>query len=105
MEPNFSKSLGAEHPLGRDALIMKDYHLGLLAQVTEMNHRVADLESRLLNEMTRAYNAETSLADTKRQITRLNSLERQLKELHESTTWRVGRLIMLPIRILRRILD
>ena len=93
------------------ALIFKDYHLGLLAQIAELEHRIRvttqDLNNetrRLQEEMTRAYLAETRVAELEREMGETRRLRLQLKELHESRTWRLGRFFMLPVRLVRRVL-
>ena len=93
------------------ALVFKDYHLGLLAQIAELEHRLRvttrDLNNetqRLQEEMTRAYLAETRIAELEREMGEVRTLRAQLKEVHESMTWRVGRFIMFPLRLARRAL-
>lgn len=91
-------------------LVLRDYHLGLLAQVTEYAHRTKVAHERLEVEMTRAYNAETRAYNAERdllqvhqQLIAINSLRQQILDLQSSTTWKIGRFIMLPVRILRRL--
>ena len=86
-------------------LVFKDYHLGLLAQITEYEHRARVAEGRLEAEMTRAYNAECALDEVKRQLATVHSLQRQLRDIQGSMTWKIGRIMMLPVRIIRRILS
>jgi len=86
------------------ALVFKDYHLGLLAQITEYEHRVRVAEDRLQAEMTRAYNAESELIALKQIKGNAVSLRKELDDLKSSTTWKVGRFFMLPVRLLRRVL-
>lgn len=93
-------------------LVARDYHLGLLAQVTEYAHRASaaqeqlELETKKLEkEMTRAYQAESALLDAQKQLHVINSLRDQLAAIQQSKTWKIGRLVTFPIRLLRRILS
>jgi hypothetical protein len=95
----------------RDELVQRDYALGLLAQVTELKFRLkaADAErgeslSRLQEEMTRAYLAETRVVALEQEIREAASLRRQLTDMRQSATWKVGRLILAPVRIFKRLL-
>ena len=85
-------------------LVFKDYHLGLLAQITEYEHRVRVAEGRLQAEMTRAYNAESELIALRNMKGNVVTLRKEIDDLKSSTTWKVGRFFMLPIRVLRRII-
>jgi hypothetical protein len=85
-------------------LVFKDYHLGLLAQITEYQHRVRVAEGRLEAEMTRAYNAESELIALRSVKGNVVTLRKEIDDLKNSTTWKVGRFFMLPIRVLRRII-
>ena len=85
-------------------LVARDYHLGLLAQVTEYQSRTRIAEGLLEAEMTRAYNAERELLEARRDLVTLGALRQQLVDIQNSTTWKLGRLLMLPIRLLRRVI-
>ena len=84
-------------------LVMTDYHIGLLAQVDEYRFRVQRAERRLETEMTRAYQAEVALDEARLKLARLNSLQNQLDDMRRSLTWRLGKLLMTPVRVLRRL--
>lgn len=85
-------------------LVFKDYHLGLLAKITEYEHRVRVAEGRLEAEMTRAYTAEMQLDQANRQLRTVHALQRELVDLRSSTTWKIGRSMMFPVRLLRRLI-
>lgn len=85
-------------------LISRDYHLGLLAQVTEYAHRARTAEGRLEAEMTRAYRAEVALDEARKKLAHLAALQTRIDDIHNSTTWKIGRAVLLPVRILRRLL-
>ena len=58
----------------------RDYAMGKAAELGELNIHVAELQQQL----KRARN--------------------QLKRAHESTTWKLGRLVMTPVRLVKRVL-
>jgi len=92
-------------------LAMRDYALGLLAELGETralllhkdaalaaaNKEVSKTTELLANEMTRAYEAE-------KQLIKCRAAEYQLNAVYASFTWRLGRFFMLPVRIVRRLL-
>jgi 2-polyprenyl-3-methyl-5-hydroxy-6-metoxy-1,4-benzoquinol methylase len=94
-----------------DSLELQDWALGVLAELGEARsqilHNKAQLQrsqdelaqtlDRLAKEMTRAYEAEKRIAS-------YSAIERQIEAIHASTTWRIGRFFMIPIRIVRRAL-
>jgi len=91
-------------------LAMRDYALGLLAELGETralllhkdaaldaaNKEVSKTTELLAKEMTRAYEAEKHLIHSR-------AAEHQLNAVYASFTWRVGRFFMLPVRIVRRL--
>ena len=58
----------------------RDYAMGKAAELGELHIHVAEL----LQQLKRARN--------------------QLKRAHESTTWKLGRLVMTPVRLVKRVL-
>jgi chromosome segregation ATPase len=58
----------------------RDYAMGKAAELGELHIHVAEIQQQL----TRARN--------------------QLKRAHESTTWKLGRMVMLPVRLAKRVL-
>jgi chromosome segregation ATPase len=58
----------------------RDYAMGKAAELGELHIHVAEIQQQL----KRARN--------------------QLKRAHESTTWKLGRLVMLPVRLAKRVL-
>jgi|GEM_PF-1215986 Mg2+ and Co2+ transporter CorA len=87
-------------------------HQYQLHRVPEMQQRLSQIEMELLQNrdyvrglMAEIGELQDQLAkqhrDLHREVRRKNN---QLEQLKKSATWRVGRLIMTPIRILRRML-
>lgn len=94
----------------KDDLVRRDYALGLLAEVTEARFRLqraerdhADLIQRLQTEMTRCFEAETRVAVLERELGSVSQLRKQVADMQSSMTWRIGRLVLTPVRVLRRI--
>lgn len=102
-------------------LALRDYALGMLAELGEARARLLASESEVANlqsqvesltdklrlEMTRAYEAELQLGKVTGQLahemTRAYEAESGLRAIHASFTWKLGRFFMIPIRVLRRI--
>lgn len=100
-----------------EILRLRDEVIGLRAQLDEADHRMAaardecdealrsanqvagDLESIKVDllQMTRERNAlvELRVENTK--------LAKHIHDMHQSWTWRLGRILLLPIRALRRV--
>lgn len=93
-----------------EGLALRDYSLGLLAELGEARaqllakendlHKVreelAETIDRLAAEMTRAHEAE-------KQLVRLQLVAPELAAIKASFTWKIGRFFMLPARIVRRL--
>lgn len=91
-------------------LALRDYALGLLAELGEARAELLEvtnsleaersevkaLMARLEKEMTRAFQAE-------KRLSRLPIVESQLSAVYASFTWKLGRFFMLPMRVLRRL--
>lgn len=70
---------------------LRDHAIGATAQIGELRARLQEKEAELERKSTR--------------ITRLRKeLEQQDAKFRATVTWRIGNFVMLPIRILRRLL-
>jgi chromosome segregation ATPase len=65
----------------------RDYAMGKSAELGELHVHVAELNNQLEDVHTQ-----------------LKRVRHQLKNTRESTTWRIGRLVMLPVRLAKRVL-
>jgi chromosome segregation ATPase len=76
--------------------------------------RQAALELEILNARDHTIGRAAELANTQHELAvarhqlaaarhQLAALRRELAAVHSSTTWKLGRIVMLPIRILRRL--
>ena len=102
-----------------EVLNSRDHALGRAAEIGEWRYRL--IRQAAIYEQ-RLHDQGTDEANHKAHITRLEStlqaagramqqnfsgageLRRELDALRNSTTWRLGRMLMLPIRILRRVI-
>lgn len=96
-----------DHALGRAAEI-GEWRYRLIRQAAVYEQRLRDRESHEANHKAHIARLETALQEAGRAIQQKFSgageLRRELDALRASTTWRLGRLLMLPIRILRRVI-
>ncbi len=85
-------------------------YLAALSEIGEANTRNAQLQQtlsetidRLAKEMTRSYEAEGRLLESRRLISQTSRLQLELNQVRSSTTWKIGRFFMFPARIIRRL--
>jgi len=97
---------------------VRDFAIGASARAGEMQARLTTKELELANALTmnqeknihiqnhaaHIARLEQALAEVESRARELVSRSAQLDRVHASTTWRLGRLLMLPVRILRRLL-
>ena len=96
----------------------RDFAIGASARAGEMQARLTTKELELANALTVSHEKnihienhlahiarlEAALAAVEPQIRDLRSRAEQLDRVYTSVTWRLGRLLMLPVRLIRRIL-
>lgn len=98
-----------------EVLNSRDHAIAQAAQIGELRHRLvkqaAVLETRRSefsihreNHLAHIARLESALADASRTAALAESLRRELAATRGSTTWRIGRLVMLPARLLKRLL-
>ena len=92
-------------------LEQKDYIIGNLAELGEAKARLETLEvrhnetmERLVNEMTRAFNAESRIVEIEPIIGEVVRLRSEIAMLRQSRSFRFGRKLTAPVRVLRRAL-
>jgi len=84
----------------------------LESQIVKLKRELADSEMRLLQARDYARGCAAELGEAKANFAihqqladrRVRQARRKLQEFQSTRTWKMGRLIMLPARILRRIL-
>ena len=93
-----------DHAVGRAAEI-GEWRYRLIRQAAVYEQRLRDRESHEANHLAHIARLEAALqgaAQARQQnFSGVGDLRRELDALRGSTTWRLGRLLMLPIRILR----
>ena len=93
-----------DHAVGRAAEI-GEWRYRLIRQAAVYEQRLRDRESHEANHLAHIARLETALQGAsqvqKQNFSGVGDLRRELDALRASTTWRLGRLLMLPIRILR----
>ena len=65
----------------------RDYAMGKSAELGELHVHTAELNNQLENALTN-----------------LKRVRNQLKNTRESATWKIGRIVMLPMRLAKRVL-
>ena len=100
----------AERDLLLTRLEQKDYIIGKLAELGEARSRLELLEIRsnetlrlLEAEMTRAFNAETRLVELEPMAIETRRLRDEVRMLRNSRSFRIGRHLTAPFRILRKV--
>lgn len=97
---------------------VRDFAIGASARAGEMQARLTTKELELANALTMNHEKnihiqnhaahiarlEQALAEVEPRTRELVARSAQLDRVYASTTWRLGRLLMLPVRILRRLL-
>lgn len=98
-----------------EVLNARDHAIVQSAQIGELRHRLikqaALLEQRRNDYLIHSENylahiarLEAALADATRKAAVAESLRRELAASRESTTWKAGRIVMLPVRAMKRLL-
>ena len=83
--------------------------------INDLDRRINDLTTQLIHSRDYAMGkaaelgeAHVLLGDLHNQVAdldaRLKRVRNQLKAAHGSTTWKIGRIVMLPIRLVKRVL-
>jgi len=97
---------------------VRDFAIGASARAGEMQARLTTKELELANALATNHEKDIHIQNHAAHIARLEqaltevepktrelvSRSAQLDRVYASTTWRLGRLLMLPVRILRRLL-
>ena len=92
-----------DHAVGRAAEI-GEWRYRLIRQAAVYEQRLRDRESHEANHLAHIARLEAALqgaSQVQKKFSGVGDLRRELDALRGSTTWRLGRLLMLPIRILR----
>ena len=116
VNPSDLRDASRERLLAEIGLLQHQYSLTDAAQldlqIVQLKRELADSEMRLLQARDYARGCAAELGEARaafafdQQVAKrqLNQARREITNLHASRTWKLGRLIMLPVRIARRVL-
>jgi hypothetical protein len=96
-----------DHAIGRAAEIGElRYRLVKQAALYEQRQALARAEFAVHDANHRAHIArlEAAVAEVGRRAARAETLEREVATLRSSSTWRLGRMLMSPVRAVKRLL-
>ncbi|MFM7650280.1 MAG: hypothetical protein ACKO6O_04710 [Acidimicrobiaceae bacterium] len=74
------------------------------AMYVESERKLGDANEHIKSHLAHIARLEQALADLLKIEKTNKELRTQIETLHSSATWRIGRKVMLPIRIIKRIL-
>ncbi len=83
--------------LQREVLRLRDELIGAEATLGDLRARL-----RIASERERTKEAAREVSDLDHVMTVNHHLQMQIDEIHTSTTWRIGRLIVRPLSVIRR---
>ena len=116
VNPSDLRDASRERLLSEIGLLQHQYSLTDAAQldlqIVQLKRELADSEMRLLQARDYARGCAAELGEARatfafdQQVAKrqLNQARKEITNLHASRTWKLGRLIMLPVRIARRVL-
>ncbi|MFM8958376.1 MAG: hypothetical protein ACKOJH_13365 [Actinomycetota bacterium] len=98
-----------------EVLNSRDFAVGQAAQIGELRHKLmkqaALMELRLHESEIHSGNyrehiarLESALAESAKTAAHVEVLRRELTATRSSTTWRLGRVLMFPVRVVKRLL-
>ena len=73
------------------------------AMYVESERKLGDANEHIKSHLAHIARLEQALADSLKFEKTNKDLRTQIETLHHSATWRIGRKVMLPIRIIKRI--
>ena len=73
------------------------------AMYVESERKLGDANEHIKSHLAHIARLEQALADLLKFEKTNKDLRTQIETLHNSATWRIGRIVMLPIRIIKRI--
>jgi hypothetical protein len=113
VSPSDLRDASRERLLAEIGSLQHHYGLAKLeSQIVQLKRELADSEMRLLQARDYARGCAAELGEARagttaeQQVTKrqLRQARKEIADLHASRTWKLGRLIMLPARIARRVL-
>jgi len=98
-----------------EVLNSRDFAVGQAAQIGDLRNRLIkqaaalelrrhEFEIHTTNYRQHIERLETALAETASVAASADRLRREIADLRSSATWRLGRLLLLPVRVAKRLL-
>jgi chromosome segregation ATPase len=69
--------------------------------INDLERHINDLTTQLIHSRDYAMGKAAELGELHIHVA---EIQQQLKRAHESTTWKLGRMVMLPVRLAKRVL-
>ena len=114
VSPSDLRDASRERLLAEIGLLQHRHDIGpgdLLAQITQLKQELADSEMRVLQARDYARGCAAELGEAQANFAihqqladrQVRQARKKVGDLQATRTWKMGRLVMLPARILRRI--
>ena len=88
----------------------RDFAIGAIAEAGEaraviagLDRRAIEAETHVANHVAHIARLEEALREIHPMLRRADARAREADAMRASATWRIGRLVMLPVRLLRRL--
>ena len=97
-----------ERLLAEIGALQHQFHVGYSTQVNDLTNQVKDLEMALLKSRDHSRGLAAQVGELIAANDELSLRIKQLRKAHERTlnspTWRIGRMVLLPVRVLKRLI-
>jgi len=97
-----------ERLLAEIGALQHQFHVGYGTQVNDLTNQVKDLEMALLKSRDHSRGLAAQVGELVAANEDLTQRIKQLRKAHEralnSPTWRIGRMVLLPARVLKRLI-
>ena len=115
VSPSDLRDASRERLLAEIGLLQHQYNIGpgdLQVQITQLKQELANSEMRLLQARDYAKGCAAELGEAQANFAihqqladrQVRQARKKIRDLYATRTWKMGRLVMLPARILRRLL-
>ena len=74
------------------------------AMYVESQKQLGDANAHIASHVAHIQRLESALSDALRMESANKNLHRQINELKTSATWRIGRVVLTPLRVIKRII-
>ena len=74
------------------------------AMYVESQKQLGDANAHIASHVAHIQRLESALSDALRMESANKNLHRQINELKTSATWRIGKVVMTPLRVIKRII-